>query len=58
MSIRAYFLLAGAILFAGVGLGIVFLFERHCGPTFGYYGCDIPTTKIQAEVDPVDSTAR
>jgi hypothetical protein len=50
--------LAGAILFAGAGLGIVFLFERHCGPAFGYYGCDIPTTKIQAEVDPVDSTAR
>jgi hypothetical protein len=53
------FLLAGAILFAVVGLGaIVFLFERHCGPAFGYYGCDIPTANIQGEVDSVASTAR
>jgi hypothetical protein len=39
-------LLAGAILFVGACLGaIVFLFDRHCGPAFGYYGCDIPTAK-------------
>ena len=48
------FLLAGAILFVGAGLGaIVFLFDRHCGPAFGYYGCDIPTADSQGEVDPV-----
>jgi hypothetical protein len=40
------FLLAGAILFLGAGLGaIVLFFDRHCGPAFGYYGCDIPTAK-------------
>ena len=47
-------LLAGATLFVGACLGaIVFLFERHCGPAFGYYGCDIPTANIQREVDSV-----
>jgi hypothetical protein len=51
MSVRSCmfahaFLLAAAILFVGAGLGaIVFLFDRHCGPAFGYYGCDIPTAK-------------
>ena len=48
------FLLAGAILFGSAGLGaIVFLFARHGGSAFGYYGCDIPTANIQREVDPV-----
>jgi hypothetical protein len=48
------FLLAGAVLFAGVGLGaIVFLSDRHCGPAFDYYGCAIPMANIQREVDPV-----
>jgi hypothetical protein len=48
------FLLAGAILFVGAGLGaIVFLFDRRCGPAFGYYGCEIPTANTQREVDPV-----
>ena len=59
MSVRSCifalaFLLAGAILFVGAGLGaIVFLFDRHCGPAFGHYGCDIPTADTQREVDPV-----
>jgi hypothetical protein len=40
------FLLAGAILFVGVGLGaIVFLSYSNCSPVLGYYGCDIPTAK-------------
>ena len=48
------FLSAGAIVFAAVGLGaIAFLSDRHCGPAFGYYGCDIPTANIQGEADPV-----
>jgi hypothetical protein len=40
------FLLAAAILLVCACLGaIVFLFDGHCGPAFGYYGCDIPTAK-------------
>ena len=59
MSVRSCifalaFLLAGAILFAGAGLvAIILLFDQHCGPAFGYYGCDIPTADTQREVDPV-----
>ena len=53
------FLLAGAILFAGVGLGaIVFLSYSNCSPALGYYGCDIPTANIQEEVRSGRSTAR
>ena len=59
MSVRSCmfahaFLLAAAILFVCACLGaIVFLFDRHCGPAFGHYGCDIPTADTQREVDPV-----
>jgi hypothetical protein len=34
-------LLAGASLFALVALcTVIFLVGQHCGPAFGYYGCD------------------
>lgn len=37
------FCLAGTVLFLLGGLGTVaFLTDRHCGPAFGYYGCEIP----------------
>jgi hypothetical protein len=52
------FLLAGAILFVGVGLGaIVFLSYSNCSPALGY-GCDIPMANIQEEVRSGRSTAR
>jgi hypothetical protein len=58
MSVRSCvlalaFLLAGAILFAGVGLvAIVFLSYSHCSPALGYYGCDVPTANSQREAEP------
>jgi hypothetical protein len=44
------FLLAGAILIIFAGLcAVVFLADRDCGPTFGYYGCPTPTASISKE---------
>jgi|SRR5689334_1209326 hypothetical protein len=36
------FLLSGALLFISVGLcALVVLANNHCGPRFGYVGCEI-----------------
>ena len=37
------FFLGGALLFIFIGLcAVVVLADDHCGPRFGYYGCEIP----------------
>jgi nitric oxide reductase large subunit len=39
--------IVGAVIFMGSGVAtILSLFNEHCGPAFGWYGCDIRTANI------------